>query len=91
MKWKTVEGYQEERPKEIDLTSSLKTVYIRKNIRSVPNVDPEGGEATGTHWKYDEAQMTFAEFETYSKDEIFNRLSAMDETMAEILLNQLEV
>ena len=55
----------------------------------MPNVDPEGGEAAGTHWKYDEAQMTFAEFEVYSKDELFDRLSAMDETMAEILLNQL--
>ena len=68
LQWKEHEGYQEERPLEVDTESSPTTVYLRKNIEEVPNVDPEGGETEGTHWRYDEAELTPEEYREYSVD-----------------------
>lgn len=63
--WNTVEGYQPTRPLEIDTTSSPTTVYLRRNIEEVPNVDPMGEPAEGTHWRYEEAQLTLDEYWEY--------------------------
>lgn len=67
MEYRTVEGFQTEKPKTIDTESSKTTVYLRKNIVSVPNVDMDGLETDGTHWQYDEAQLTKEEYETYTE------------------------
>lgn len=84
MEWKTVEGYQETRPKEADMESSPTTVYLRRNITAVPNE-----EDGGTHWHYEEAEISRSDFAAVQAVVIDNQ-KAMDETLAEILLNQME-
>lgn len=66
MEYKTVEGYQSERPFEIDEISSKTTVYLRRNIEEVPNIDTDGNPSEGTHWRYEEAQLTKEEYKIYS-------------------------
>ena len=85
MEWKHVEGYQTSRPKEVDLESSPTTAYMRKNIKEVPN------EGEGTHWEYDEIQMPREDFAAYAYSLIIEKQKSMDVTLAEILLNQMEV
>ena len=58
---------------------------------SVPNVDPDGKETEGTHWRYDECQMTRVEFAAFAYAKILENQKSMDEAIAEILLNQMEV
>lgn len=65
LEFKTVEGYQETKPLELDFVSAPNRVYIRKNITVVPNRDMEGREAEGTHWKYDEVMLTTEEYQQY--------------------------
>ena len=62
LEWKTHEGYQEEQPLEVDTESSPTTVYFRRNIEEVPNVGSDGEEAEGTHWRYEEAELTRDEY-----------------------------
>lgn len=91
MEWKRVEGYQDKRPEEVDTTSSPSTVYLRRNISEITNRDAEGRETEGTHWQYDETQLSRQEFSIISQALTLENQRAMDETLAEILLNQLEV
>lgn len=63
IKWKTVEGTQQERPKEIDTTSSEKVVYLRKNITQEVKTQEDGSEIT--MWLYDEACLTPKEYAEY--------------------------
>lgn len=51
-------------PEEIDTSSSLTTVYLRKNIRTEERKDPETGE-TRTVFVYDEAKMPRLEYVDY--------------------------
>ena len=53
VEFKWVEGFQEERPLAIDLTSSKCGVYLRQNFKIVNNED-----SSGQHWKYQEAFLT---------------------------------
>lgn len=85
MNWKEVEGFQTEKPAEIDTTSSPTTVYFRKNIREVPN------EGEGTHWKYDEAQIMRDDYNMIAATLIIEKQYEQDQVIAEILLNQMEV
>lgn len=89
MEWKTVEGYT--LPEEVDTKSSPSTVYLHKNIVEVPNVDQEGNETGGVHWKYEEAQIAKEDFAFIGQATVLANQAAMDETLAEILLNQMEV
>lgn len=91
MEWKQIEGYQPKRPAEVDTESSPTTIYLRRNIIEVPNVDMDGEETEGTHWAYEEMQMPKEDFAIISQAATLANQRAMDETMAEILLNQLEV
>ena len=88
MEWKQIEGYQAERPAEVDTTSSRSTIYLRRNIEEVPNVDPDGTENEGTHWRYEEVQIAVEDFGFISQVLAMENQRAMDETLAEILLNQ---
>ena len=65
LNYKTVEGYQEERPLERDFISSPGNVYLRQNITKVKNRDMEGEETEGEHWKYDEVMLTAEEDQEY--------------------------
>ena len=60
--WKQVTGSQQNRPDEVDTTSSPSTVYLRRNIEQVEIT--QGGETISV-WKYDEAQLTREEYEEY--------------------------
>lgn len=86
--FKEVIGTQEERPEEFDFDGSPGKVYVRKNIRRETIIS---GEEEIEVWKYDEALMTMQEFSTYSQAMALTKQAAMDETLAEILLNQMEV
>lgn len=46
----------------VEITPSC--VYVRKNIRSVTEDDVKGEMIT--HWRYDEAKMTHADYEEYA-------------------------
>ena len=63
--WKIQQGTQEERPEEIDRTSSPTTVYLRRNIRRVSEKEVgESGETQDvTRWEYEEQEMTIEEYE----------------------------
>ena len=91
MEWKQIEGYQTERPAEVDTTSSRSTVYLRRNIEEVPNVDQDGEETGGTHWRYEETGIAKEDFAFIGQATVLANQAAMDETLAEILLNQMEV
>lgn len=62
--WKTVTGTQPERPAEVDRESSQTTVYLRKNIRQVEQKEAEDSEETVKTWKYEERELTIAEYES---------------------------
>lgn len=69
--YKQVEGFMEEMPLEIDTMSSKDVVYLRKNIKKVPNKDNIDGkivETKGTHWLCEEAILTRKEYEIYKED-----------------------
>lgn len=89
MQYKTVESYAEAKPTEIDEKSSKTTVYLRKNIREVPNL-----EGSGSHWKMEEAQITKEEYAAMKSavyEDLKDRLEAQDITQADILLGQAEL
>lgn len=65
--WKTVENSSSVKPAEIDRESSQAVVYVRKDFQEVPNVDPEGGQAEGTHWRYLEQTIPKEDWSTYEK------------------------
>lgn len=66
MEYVTVNGTQEERPLEIDTTSSPTTVYLRKNIREIEATGEVGGEEyIPKHWQYEECAMTKGEYFNY--------------------------
>lgn len=63
--WKLQQGTQEERPEEIDRTSSPTTVYLRRNIKQVTQeVEGESGETQRVSgWEYEEQEMLVEEYE----------------------------
>lgn len=65
MNYRTVEGFQPDKPKELDTESSSTTVYIRRNIQQIPNTDMNGDITDGFHWQYEEAQLTKDEYKIY--------------------------
>lgn len=58
-----------------------KTVYLRKNITEKTREDEMTGE-TKTYYEYDEAAMSFADFELYN-DEL--RLDDIETVLAELI------
>ena len=63
MEWKKIKGTQLEEPLEIDMTSSKKYAYIRRNIERKTTKDELGND--NQYWEYDEAKLTHKEFELY--------------------------
>ena len=62
MEWYSAESTAKEKPKELDITSSPETVYMRRNITQQPVIDEEG-EETGKKWVYEECTQNKAEYE----------------------------
>jgi hypothetical protein len=67
MTYKQVESYADQKPDEVDTTSSSTTVYLRKNIQEVSNSDQDGNDTDGTHWRMEEAQLTHEQYQEYLK------------------------
>ena len=61
--WRTVQGSQETKPSEFDITSSKKVVYQRTNIKRI-TIEGIDGYTTEV-WQYDERQMTHDEYRLY--------------------------
>ena len=67
--WRSVEGTQTKKPMAVDMESSPTTVYLRRNISAGTRTDDEGNSID--IWTYDEATMTYEEFQRYSAEAIF--------------------
>lgn len=98
MVYKKVESFSTEKPLEVDTASSRFVVYLRKNIKSVPNTDNDGKEAEGTHWEMEETQLTKEEYARYAEaltsaemSVFLERLSLLEDAQAEALLGQAEI
>ena len=93
MEFKEIISFADDKPSIVDFSSSKTMVYVRRNIRSVPNKDNDGNETEGTHWimeeakipKSDNANVQMAVFELLE-----STLNGIDDVMANILLNQME-
>lgn len=86
MQYTEVESYAKEKPQEVDSHSSKTTVYIRRNIREVPNK-----EGSGKHWMMEEAQITVEEYKVMKSAvyaDLRARLEAQSEAQEAVLLGQ---
>ena len=90
MNWKEVEGYQPERPLETDTESSPTTVYLRRNIREIPNKDMEWNDTEETHWIYEECEIKKEDFNVIAQAVTIENQNFQKEVLAEILLNQIK-
>ena len=81
VEFKWVEGFQEERPLAIDLTSSKCGVYLRQNFKFVNNED-----SSGQHWKYQEAFLTLEEYQEYVNEKEGVVLTTIMKTLTDIQL-----
>jgi hypothetical protein len=81
VEFKWVEGFQEERPLAIDLTSSKCGVYLRQNFKIVNNED-----LSGQHWKYQEAFLTLEEYQEYVNEKEGVVLTTIMKTLTDIQL-----
>ena len=64
IQWATVQGSQDSRPESVDLTSSSRYVYLRRNIHQVTE-EQESGE-TVSFWEYEEAKIRQEVYATYN-------------------------
>lgn len=67
MEYKTVRGSQQEKPPELDLTSSPDRVYLRRNVERITETDPMTGTAIPL-WQYEEAVLTLEEYQVYKAE-----------------------
>lgn len=79
--WKAAEGTQQQKPAEVDTSSSPFTVYLRKDIQQLTKADPQGG-ASIPYWSYQEAQLSLKEYVEYQAQE------AQCETLAQKQLRE---
>lgn len=86
VKYKEVEGFQKEKPKTVDLTSSSTLVYLRRNIVVVPTLDADGNDLGTTHWKYEEASLTPQEYEAYLADVQSPSMELIMQTLSDMQL-----
>lgn len=84
MEWVTEHGTWENKPAEIDMDGCPGKVYVRRNIHKETIDDVET-------WVCDMCLMTMEQFNVYSQAVALEKQSQMDATLAEILLNQMEV
>lgn len=71
MQYKNVESL--EMPSEIDKTSSPDGIYVRRNIKKVETEN-------GFKYCYQEAFLSFNEYESYSKELLVNHINGEDNT-----------
>ena len=67
--WQKVYGSQEQKPSELDTSSSAYFVYQRKNIERVTFTDEMSG-GTYEMWQYDERKLTKDEYAKMLDEEL---------------------
>ena len=73
--WQTVYGSQENKPSEIDTTSSDIVIYQRRNIEQVEFKDEN--DKTYKQWKYEERTLTKEEFDELYTNHTVSQLSQL--------------
>lgn len=88
MDWYAAESTAEEKPRELDITSSPELVYKRRNIQQ--KVQENGEGETQTKWVYEECTQTKEEYETQQAELTSPVTEMIMQEMAEIELAQAE-
>lgn len=67
MAWRLAENDSPVKPAAIDDTSSMSSVFVRRNFIKVPaQTDPDDPEMTrGEHWRYEEEIVSKNEWSAY--------------------------
>ena len=81
--WQLVQGSQEEKPSELDTTSSNYFVYERRNIRRVTSTYEMTGY-TCEYWEYEERKLTKEEYATRRANELEEELTQTQLALTEI-------
>lgn len=95
--YKEITGTQDERPKDIDITSSSTDVYVRKDIEQITNKDESGNERK--EWHYKEAVLTKEEYESLApflsieakQDSSANNIGILMDAVADLYEQMLSV
>lgn len=89
--WKIRRGTQEEKPSEIDVTSSKSVVYLRRNIKEI-EVENSFTHEKFHMWEYEERLLTPDEYvqfqliqESTRELKSFQRQKVIDEYTAELI------
>lgn len=80
MEIKYVNSQSNERPSEIDITSSKDGVYIRRDIKEV-NIEKEDGTFSKM-FNFQEAFLTKSDYESYMSEMIANKINGNDNSQA---------
>ena len=94
MEWYAAESTAEEKPKELDITSSPHLVYKRRNIEKVPMSNENEESMAGEKWVYEECMQDKeeqAELLSPTTEAIMQEISAlqMQQTETQITLEML--
>lgn len=99
-----VESSAQQRPLEIDTTSSKAVVYLRRNIREAEEAEKE----EGIFWRMEEAKVPVDEYKVMQgaayqelkdqleaqaavQDSLLTGQQISDEAVAELMLNQMDI
>jgi hypothetical protein len=82
--WKQVQGSQEAKPEEFDLTTSATVAYQRRNIKRVEVEDMDGSKHEV--WQYEEREMSHDEAVKLQLAQDALRIGEIDETSTTGLL-----
>lgn len=81
--WQLVQGSQEEKPLELDTTSSEFFVYQRKNIQRV-TATSDLTQNTYEYWEYEERKLTKDEYARMREAELEDELTQTQLALAEL-------
>lgn len=70
--WKKVQGSQEDKPEEFDISSSGEIVYQRRNITQIELENSDGSKTK--LWDYEERKLTWKEFERIRLEDMASRM-----------------
>lgn len=82
--WKQVQGSQETKPEEFDMTSSAIVAYQRRNIERIEVENMDGSKTE--LWQYEEREMTHDEAVKIQLAQDATKIGEIDETSTTGLL-----
>jgi hypothetical protein len=83
MMWYEVANGADERPAELDTSSSRRYVYERRSIQRVP-ASGEGGEAVSAHYRWEERKWTKEDWAVEQEREHASALEDVYAALAEL-------